>query len=65
MSVGQEHDSGADDPDLIRLNKRSLFTPSASVARVVLSLVWMSRMLSLWISSMICLRWSTMTSPFI
>ena len=32
MSVGQEHDSGADDPDLIRLNKRSLFTPSASVA---------------------------------
>ena len=32
MSVGQEHDSSADDPDLIRLNKRSLFTPSASVA---------------------------------
>ena len=29
MSVGQEHDSGADDPDLIRLNKRSLFTPPA------------------------------------
>ena len=28
----REHDSGADDPDLIRLNKRSLFTPSASVA---------------------------------
>lgn len=30
MSVGQEHDSGADDPDLIRLNKRSLFTPTCA-----------------------------------
>ena len=32
MSAEQKTDANADDPDLIRLNKRSLFTPSASVA---------------------------------
>ena len=32
MSVEQKHDSNAEDPDLIRINKRSLFTPSSSVA---------------------------------
>lgn len=32
MSAEQKTDANADDPDLIRLNKRSLFTPSSSIA---------------------------------
>ena len=53
-------------PRLAASTFRTCVVARATVrARVVLSLVWMSRMLSLWISSMICLRWSTMTSPFI
>ena len=47
-------------PRLAASTFRTCVVARATVrARVVLSLVWMSRMLSLWISSMICLRWST------